>query len=68
MTWDNEDKCLNCDNKMINEGKIQDDLQLCHGCYSNETLQKYYGVGMSILDELEMLAQKILSYDLRSKQ
>lgn len=37
-----EGMCLNCDNFMVNEGHIEDDIQLCHGCYDRETLAKYY--------------------------
>lgn len=39
---DNVDLCLECGNPMYLEGKIQDDLKLCHGCYSTETLAKFY--------------------------
>lgn len=41
-TVDRTGMCLNCDNFMVNEGHIEDDIQLCHGCYDRETLAKYY--------------------------
>jgi hypothetical protein len=41
-TVDRTGMCLNCDNYMVNEGHIEDDIQLCHGCYDIDTLAKYY--------------------------
>ena len=39
----NKDYCLECPNLMASEwqGTPDDDIQLCHACYSNETLRKY---------------------------
>ena len=39
------DKCKECGTSMALEGVIHDDILLCHGCYSNETLTKHYGIG-----------------------
>lgn len=35
------DNCLECNTPMHLEGTIGDDIALCHGCYSNETLEKF---------------------------
>ena len=42
MMWTNE-SCLNCTNKMASEWYLfaDDDIQLCHACYSNDNLRKY---------------------------
>lgn len=33
--------CKECGTNMLNEGVINDDIPLCHGCYSNQTLAKH---------------------------
>jgi len=33
--------CKNCSVDMLSEGDIDDDILLCHGCYTNENLIKY---------------------------
>jgi hypothetical protein len=40
--WTDE-SCLNCTNLMRDEwySFAGDDIQICHACYSNDTLRKY---------------------------
>ena len=33
--------CLECSVSMLSEGKIYDDILLCHACYGNDTLLKW---------------------------
>lgn len=47
--------CLNCTNKMWMEGPIDDDIQLCHACYSDETLAKYYPEDDWLMQNCQML-------------
>lgn len=42
-------KCLACSTDMFLEGKIYDDIQLCHGCYKLDNLLKF---GYVTADEL----------------
>jgi hypothetical protein len=42
MVWTDE-SCLNCTNLMRDEwySFAGDSIQICHACYSNDTLRKY---------------------------
>lgn len=46
--------CLNCSNDMAFEGKIHDDIRLCHACYNLENLLKYgYVTSDELLEQFE---------------